>query len=253
MLEIKEDSQILVIGESCYDMFVYCDATRLCPDVPVPVLNVKHVVENPGMAKNVQRNIEHYHPCDILTNDQWKQVVKTRIVDDKTNHHFVRVDYNDKISSISRFDKEVLIDKIKNYAIIVISDYNKGFLSIQDIELISQIHDTVFIDTKKILGPWVKGCKYIKINDFEYNNSKQFVDSDIDSKLIHTAGGDGCYFNNKNYPTDKVEVKDVSGAGDSFMAALVVKYLETSDIEQSIEFANLSASKVVKQRGVSII
>ena len=28
---------ILVIGESSRDVFVYCDALRLCPDVPVPV------------------------------------------------------------------------------------------------------------------------------------------------------------------------------------------------------------------------
>ena len=33
--------KILVIGDSSRDVFVYCDALRLCPDVPVPVLNVK--------------------------------------------------------------------------------------------------------------------------------------------------------------------------------------------------------------------
>ena len=33
--------RILVIGDSSRDIFVYCDAQRLCRDVPVPVLNVK--------------------------------------------------------------------------------------------------------------------------------------------------------------------------------------------------------------------
>ena len=45
--------KVLVIGESCRDVFIYCDALRLCPDVPVPVLNIKNEVDNPGMAKNV--------------------------------------------------------------------------------------------------------------------------------------------------------------------------------------------------------
>ena len=47
--------KILVIGDSSRDVFVYCDAVRLCPDVPVPVLNILDQQENPGMAKNVYR------------------------------------------------------------------------------------------------------------------------------------------------------------------------------------------------------
>ena len=33
-------SRVLVVGESCKDVFVYCDAMRLAPDVPVPVLRL---------------------------------------------------------------------------------------------------------------------------------------------------------------------------------------------------------------------
>ena len=29
-------SGILVIGETCRDVFVYCDSNRLCPEAPVP-------------------------------------------------------------------------------------------------------------------------------------------------------------------------------------------------------------------------
>jgi hydroxymethylpyrimidine/phosphomethylpyrimidine kinase len=72
-------------------------------------------------------------------------------------------------------------------------------------------------------------------------------------KLIHTKGSDGCYFNGKNYPVNKVEVKDSSGAGDSFFAALICKYLNTKNIEESIIFANTCASEVVKHKGVTTI
>ena len=53
--------------------------------------------------------------------------------------------------------------------------------------------------------------------------------------------------------TQKVEVKDLSGAGDSFMAALVIEYLNTNNIEDAIKFANKKASEVVKHRGVTLI
>jgi sugar/nucleoside kinase (ribokinase family) len=66
-------------------------------------------------------------------------------------------------------------------------------------------------------------------------------------------GGMGCEYQGKRYPTKKVEVKDLSGAGDTFMASLVVKFVETNDIIQSIKYANVCASKVVTKKGVSII
>jgi sugar/nucleoside kinase (ribokinase family) len=137
--------------------------------------------------------------------------------------------------------------------LIVISDYNKGFLLEEDIEYICTNHPNVFIDTKKILGPWVKDARYIKINDYEYRNSEPYLTEDIKYKIIHTMGGKGCEFAERKYPTKKVEVKDLSGAGDTFIAGLVVKYIETEDIEKSIKFANQCASKVVTQKGVAVI
>ena len=44
------NTDILVIGESCRDVFIYCDANRLCPDVPVPVLINPQVLEDNNEA-----------------------------------------------------------------------------------------------------------------------------------------------------------------------------------------------------------
>jgi len=55
------------------------------------------------------------------------------------------------------------------------------------------------------------------------------------------------------YPAEKVDVFDLSGAGDSFLAALVAKQLETNNIDEAIEYANKKASEIVQQRGVSVI
>lgn len=239
---------ILVIGESSRDVFVYCDALRLCPDVPVPVLNVIDQSENPGMAKNVQRNIKSLiENCDIITNDNWFNVTKTRYVHEKSNHTFFRVDSSHKIAKID-------LSKIDyDYEIIVISDYDKGFLSTDDIELICSNHSNVFIDTKKILGSWADKARFIKINDFEYKNSEKYITNNLANKIIHTMGSDGCEYMGVNYSVDKVEVKDVSGAGDTFMAGLVIKYFETKNIEESIKFANKCASTVVRHKGVSVL
>ena len=238
---------LLIVGDSCRDIFVYCDALRLAPDYPVPILNIIDQSENAGMAKNVQRNIQKYVDCDILTNSNWHDITKIRYVHEKTNHMFFRVD---KSCAVPRID----LEKIDfDYKVIVVSDYNKGFLSQSDIKYICERHPNVFVDTKKILGDWASAAKYIKINDYEYNNSKPHLTPLLETKIIHTMGGLGCEFQGKRYSVDKVEVKDTSGAGDSFMAALCVNFLETQNIHESIKFANLCASEVVKHRGVTTI
>ncbi|NBP16353.1 hypothetical protein EBU95_18535, partial [bacterium] len=240
-------NKILVVGESCRDIFVYCDAARLCPDIPVPVLNVKKQIENPGMAANVFRNIKQFvNSCDILTNVGWENVTKTRYMHNDTNHMFIRVDTD---HTIPRLDVKT-VDY--NYDIIVISDYNKGFLHNDDIAEICKNHPNVFLDTKKILGDWANDAKFIKINNYEFNQSKEFITPDLNKKIIHTDGSNGCYFYGSNFKVNKVDVKDSSGAGDSFMAGLVCKYYETEDIIQSILFANSCAEKVVQQRGVTL-
>jgi D-glycero-beta-D-manno-heptose-7-phosphate kinase len=238
---------ILVIGESCRDVFVYCDASRLAPDWPVPVLNIIDQTENVGMAKNVQRNIQTHIDCDILTNSNWQDITKTRYVHEKTNHMFFRVDSTTKVEGIN------LKDVVFDYKLIVVSDYNKGFLSESDISWICSRHPNVFIDSKKVIGDWASGCKYIKINDFEYQKSKANLTPTLKNKIIHTIGGNGCEFQGKLYRVKKVDVKDTSGAGDSFMAALAIKYVETENIQKSIEYANKCASEVVKYRGVTVI
>jgi len=240
-------SKILIIGDSCRDIFVYCDASRLCPDVPVPVLNILNETENSGMAKNVQRNIKSFIDCDIITNDNWHQITKTRYIHNDTNHMFIRVDTQHNINriNISEIDYD--------YDIIVISDYNKGFLYEEDIKKICENHPCVFLDTKKILGDWAKKAKFIKINNYEFENSKDFIDDELFNIIIRTKGSDGCFYKGKNYPVKKVQIKDTSGAGDSFMAALVVNYFKTNDINKAINFANECASKVVKEKGVTII
>jgi bifunctional ADP-heptose synthase (sugar kinase/adenylyltransferase) len=242
------EKSILVIGDSARDIFVYCSAVRLAPDIPIPVIQIISQSESPGMAKNVERNIKVLHKrCDIITNKNWRDVTKVRYMHDTSNHGFIRVDAD---VSVDRVDVKKL--PLKKYDIIAVSDYNKGFLTEEDIAYICAHHPHVFVDTKKPVGSWLSKAAYIKINNYEYERSLP-ITKHIARKIIRTHGEHGAAFRGKRYVVDTVEVKDASGAGDSFFAALVVKYAETENIEEAIRFANTCASHVVQHRGVSVI
>ena len=159
--------KILVIGDSCYDIFRYGTVTRLAPEAPVPVINPTHETSNPGMAGNVVKNIEALgHKVDFITNTT--DIKKIRYVCSKYSQLILRVDEND---TCDRITQDVL-DKIiwREYDAVVVSDYCKGFLTEPDIEFICNQHKTVFLDTKKILGWYANNVKFIKINRFEIEN-----------------------------------------------------------------------------------
>ena len=244
--------KVLVIGDICKDVFHYVKCERLCPEAPVPVVTVVETKSNDGMAGNVARNIKSLGlEADSICNEE--QITKTRYVDDNTNQMFIRVDSQNEVTKLENLES---IDFSK-YSAVVISDYDKGFLSEEDITKISELHPLTFLDTKKYLGNWCKNITYIKINSFEYNRTLHTVghedEYNLIDKMIITKGSEGCQYKGKVYPVDKVDVKDLSGAGDTFLAGLVWHYLSHENIGSAIVFANECATRVVEQRGVSTI
>jgi len=242
--------KILVIGDSCYDIFRYGNVNRLAPEAPVPVINPIHETSNPGMAGNVVKNIEALgHKVDFITNIT--EIKKIRYVCSKYNHLLLRVDENDTCDKIT----SDTLDKIiwEKYDAVVISDYCKGFLTESDIEFICKKHKKVFLDTKKLLGWYANNVKFIKINHNEYLNNEKILNENLSllNKTIITKGKYGCEYQGKMFPTQEVSVKDISGAGDTFLAGLVVEYLRTKSITQAISFAQECTTIVVQKSGVS--
>lgn len=243
---------ILVIGESCKDIFHYGTSTRLCPEAPVPVFKATNKTENGGMAKNVQSNLFFFGvQADIVTNNNWESITKTRYVDYRTNHMFLRVDEKDteygclKLSSLKKYN-------LDRYDGIIVSDYNKGFLTIDLLAEIPKLNKLVFLDTKKVLGSWCENYSYIKINNKEFEATKHTVNSNIKKRLIVTRGSEGSTYRDKTYKVPAVEVKDTSGAGDTFMASFAKHYIESNSVDESIIFANSCSTRVVQKRGVSV-
>jgi bifunctional ADP-heptose synthase (sugar kinase/adenylyltransferase) len=244
--------RFLVIGDSCVDIFRYGKVNRLAPEAPVPIIIPENETSNPGMAGNVVRNIEALgHKVDFVTNVD--EIRKIRYVCSKYNHLLLRVDENDSCQPIT----QKILDRVKwgDYDAVIISDYCKGFLSEQDIEWISNQHQLVFLDTKKVLGDWAYEVDFIKINYHEYENNINVLSKDktLSDKTIVTRGKHGCTFKEINYPTQEVSVKDISGAGDTFLSGLVVEYARSRNIESAINFAQECTTVVVQKKGVSTI
>jgi len=243
--------KVLVIGDSCKDMHVYGECNRMCPDAPVPVFIPRTTKTNRGMAGNVYENLISLGvECAIVTNQN--EITKTRYVEQKTNHMIIRIDSGEE--KIEKINNLHLID-FDDYDAVVISDYNKGFLTEKDIQGIAEQHKTVFLDTKKLLGDWVQNIKFIKINEIEYNKTQHLIEDKawLQEKLIITMGSQGCLYQDKTFSVKKVEIKALSGAGDSFLAGLVYNYVKNKNIYDSIVFANQCATAVVQQKGVTTI
>jgi D-beta-D-heptose 7-phosphate kinase/D-beta-D-heptose 1-phosphate adenosyltransferase len=241
--------KIVVIGELCHDVFVYGECKRLSPEAPVPVFNPIHSVENLGMAGNVVANINTIEPkIKISFYHSLEKITKTRYVDKKTNHLFLRVDDEPRVNRILMSD--TLTSDIKEADAVVISDYNKGFLSEDDLFEISKLAKFAIVDTKKRMNPiHLSHFNFIKINEHEAN---QGVADELKEKTIVTLGPKGAMYMDTLYPSPHPkETIDVSGAGDTFLAAFVTKYLETEDVNISITFANKMSAIVVSKRGVA--
>ena len=243
---------VLLLGDSCIDKFVYCDCIRLCPEAPVPLLDVHKVTMNTGMAGNVYQNLKALQvKTKFFTNSNFKETIKTRYVDNKTNHMFIRIDHTEPHATKFKDYKDSI--RFKDYSAVVMSDYNKGFLTEDDIAFVCKRHPTTFLDTKKRLGKWCQDVLFIKINRQEFANTESTITESLRRRIIVTCGGTGAIFRGATYPVKDVEVKDVSGAGDSFLAGLVSKYIQAKNIAASIEYANRCASYVVQRKGVTVV
>ena len=240
--------KVLVIGEVCVDKFVYCETKRLSPEAPVPVLTPINTVKNQGMAGNTLANVKAVAP-DYYTMllGQNEPITKTRYVEKKSNHMFFRLDEGeDKITPFKwSMDIDVFIGEAD---IVIVSDYNKGFLNNADLKEIARKANLSILDSKrKLTSDIIDAFTFVKLNEQERYNNPSLTNNNI----ITTLGAKGAEYKNILFESpNPQETIDVSGAGDTFTAAFIVKYFETKDERIAIKFANQKASEVVSHRGV---
>jgi len=245
---------ILVIGENITDIFIYCNSKRLSPEACCPVLTPENKVLNSGGAGNVVQNLKSLKNKGIIGIHQKKEIKKTRYI--VGNQHIMRYDENDKCENLSIKDLEKALSKrgvrLPRFEAVVISSYSKGFVTpslIKDIR--KKYEGLIFIDTKDKKGDWCEFVDFIKINDKEWleNFNSEYKGS---SNVFVTKGSAGVDWinKNKNFKVDPVEVADFVGAGDSFFSGFITKYLNSKNVEKSLDFANKCARVSVSKKGV---
>ncbi|WP_299136636.1 D-glycero-beta-D-manno-heptose-7-phosphate kinase [uncultured Tenacibaculum sp.] len=199
--------------------------------------------------------------------------IKTRVL--SSNQQIVRYDKEDiKEISNSTSDKiiELFENIIKKYDIVILSDYGKGVLTEKVTKNIIKTANKLNIKT--LVDP--KGYNYTKYTGAYLltPNKKEagiVTSLDIDNKNLETAirklksdynlsisiitlSHEGIALYNKElktFPTKTKEVYDVTGAGDTVIAAIAFKLAHQQTIEEAIEFANLAAGIVVGKIGVA--
>jgi D-beta-D-heptose 7-phosphate kinase/D-beta-D-heptose 1-phosphate adenosyltransferase len=296
---------ILVIGDLMIDHYIIGDATRLSPEAPVPIVNVKNEFTTPGGAANVAQNLlslgakislagitgddaDADRLTKILTDEGinvdgiFKEAtrpttVKTRIM--AGSHQLVRVDRevtNPLADDLQTQFVEQIKGAITKADIIILSDYNKGLfspnLTQQVIKEANLQGKRVVIDPKGLNYEKYKGAYIIKPNRKELAEAaKTEKITNIDELqqaariilkqtgaeyIVVTLSEQGMVIISelayKLLPVKATSVFDVTGAGDTVIAAMVYFMAQGLNVEEACELANHAAAIVIRQTGSAV-
>lgn len=219
-------------------------------------------------------NNEGINTDTVIKDHSRTTTVKTRVL--VGNHQLVRLDREVTANLASTLEDD-LIDKmtscISEADMIVLSDYNKGLfspaLTQRIIEIANHLDKKVIIDPKGLDYKKYKGAFIIKPNrkelaeaaKSEHINSIDTLKAAADvifeqteaPYLVVTLSEQGMVILSKETHTElsvkATEVFDVTGAGDTVMAAMVYFLSRGLTLEESCELANHAAAIVIRRLG----
>jgi len=285
------DIKVLLIGDFMIDHYIMGISNRMSPEAPVPVITPEKEYSIPGGAGNVAMNLSllgaNVTCVGNIGNDVWGQKllsilnsegINTKGIEIIDNHCTTlkqRI-YSDN-KQVARLDTEKIMDWQsefnieQDYDIIILSDYNKGVLN----NLWFNINDikNVIVDPKKNSFSHYKGSVIITPNlnelykasniDIKDNESivsacNELIKENSFEYIVAKKGNQGMTIVGKDnfvkhIEAHYVENPDVTGAGDTVIAALSIAYAKTNDIEFSAKFANAAAAIVVGKSGTATV
>ncbi len=226
----------------------------------------------------VETELEAINPGFIyLARDTKRRTtVKSRVVVNK--HQLIRLDKEDKFYCDDAIANELfnyLRININNIDVLILSDYCKGVLSDKlvknTIELCNEHHIITLVDSKNKDLSKYRGATVIKPNKKEAalasgiaivdNESleaacKKIAQTTACETVVVTLSEDGIAAYNNNIltkkPTKAIDVYDVTGAGDTVVAALAFALAHKLSITQACDFANSAAAIVVAKFGSAV-
>jgi D-beta-D-heptose 7-phosphate kinase/D-beta-D-heptose 1-phosphate adenosyltransferase len=235
------------------------------------------VIGNDEEGLVVERGLHRAGVTPRLIVDPSRQTTsKTRYVSIQHSSHLLRVDnettipINDLI--LDRIAQKLLVSELPDVKCVVLSDYNKGVLRPQVIGAAMNIayHLGIpsIIDPKQSDWRAYSGATILKPNLEELGLPFDAPNEVIEQKaqearktfmlrnVLVTCGDRGMILVGErvfHIPAHPVKVRDVSGAGDTAVAALAVALAEGADIEKAVNWANDAAAISVGKNGTAIV
>ncbi|HEU4732618.1 MAG TPA: D-glycero-beta-D-manno-heptose-7-phosphate kinase [Kofleriaceae bacterium] len=303
MLDRFRDCRVLVVGDVMLDEYLRGEVTRISPEAPVPVLEVRAQDWRLGGAANAAANIQalggQATVVGVVGGDEAAAIVgdrlahhgiasglvvdpsrptskKTRLV--AQQQQIVRVDHEtrDPVAGAITDDLRRAIDRgLDGAHACVLSDYAKGVVTAEiarhAIDAAGAADIPVIVDPKQRSFAVYRGATVITPNlheleaaahgmaPFEVEGAATRLLAEIaGAALLVTRSADGMTLFRPGHPAFHVaatakEVFDVTGAGDTVVAAIALALAARVAIEQAVELASLAAAISVSKRGTSTV
>ncbi|KAB8278414.1 Ribokinase-like protein [Aspergillus minisclerotigenes] len=302
------EGPLLVAGDLILDQFIRGTVKRISPEAPVPVVEQQEAAFYPGGAANVACNLAALGAAVVLLgaigdDEEGRQLMrslsqskidtsliqvipgrptslKTRIIAEQ--QQIVRVD-REVTTPLGEQDVSRVLEAIQGClagcAGLVLSDYNKGFLSPSIVTAIirqaQSLGKTVIADTKLQVLDHYRGVTALTPNIKELQLSTGRLlrsPSDIDVAarelmdkiqapvVLVTCGQDGIRLyesdsqQRTHFPSHAETVADVSGAGDTVIAVFTwALTIRRFSVHQAAKLANHAGALAVGKKGISTI
>jgi D-beta-D-heptose 7-phosphate kinase/D-beta-D-heptose 1-phosphate adenosyltransferase len=244
--------KVLVLGDVIIDKYIYGTSERLSPEAPVPVVKYLREVETLGGAGLVYENLKSLGVDVTLFETEQPSSIKTRVICD--GHYVTRID-DDKSADGTSVLETIELQDFSEYEYVILSDYNKGVLdeSLEIIKHINKFNCKIIVDPKEhsthYIGAWLVKPNYKEFGDFGFTNWQD--------NIVTTNAGDNVVASIDNVvydiPVEAVEVSDVTGAGDCFLAAFVYGLTKQYTYKHCLELAIKGSREAVKHVGTHML
>ena len=308
-IENFRNVRVVVAGDIILDKVVWGEVKRISPEAPVPIVEVSKEDFTLGGAGNVAANIQSLSgkaflvgvvgndengkivreeiakkkiESSILTNEGIPTITKTRIIA-KTQQlvqQLVRIDREEKkpLSGSHLRAIRQIINSLKSFQSILISDYGKGFITPSVIRIMrdfsKKYNKVLTVDPKIEHFSYYKGVCCITPNRFEASAGMHSPEPEDMEKVIHlgrriqkrlncdnlllTLGKEGmvlfdCSGGIFHIPAAAREVFDGTGAGDTVIASLTLALSTGAGVLESAIISNCAAGVVVGKIGTATV
>ena len=295
----KSKSHALVIGDVMLDRYLIGSVGRISPEAPVPIVLLNTQNERAGGAANVAANLAllgiktQLIGCvgndieaaslgklitdigienNLVISKQRPTIAKTRIV--SGHQQMMRLD-QESHSAFTIDETKAVLSAIKialktNPAVVILSDYAKGLLSLEvcqtviaqcNAQKIPVLVDPKGSDYSKYMGATAltpnkketaEACK-TDINDTDLIAKASALKSCLNLQFFAvTRGEEGITLIDDavhHLPATAKQVFDVSGAGDTVIATLAAGLINGLEPLAALQLANLAAGVVVGKVG----